>query len=434
MTVDSTDTSLEVQEVLDAFSGEFPPVAKTGAFQLAAALVAGAMVLLPLVYVALVALTGYAVYLHAVDYWGLAGAIEPTALGVLVYLLLLAVGVLLLVFLAKPLVARPVEWEATRTLQEGEAPVLFALVRRLSEVVGAPVPQRLEIGGLVNALAGRRRIPGRLIGRELVVQIGLPLVAGLTARQLAGVLAHELGHFRQGSAMRLSAIIRAISVWLTRLVHERDTWDRTMSRWAEAGSLWLAAVAGVARGLVWLVRRVLWALMLAGRAVSCMLTRQMELDADLYEARVAGSAVLAATMRRVTVLGASYDVTQRVMDDCWRHGGLPDDVPALIVACAEQLPGEVHMLIDAYLARAETRVLASHPAPKDRIAHVAADGAEGVFGLDRPAKHLFADFPSICRSLTLYVYRSLLSPHVRTQDLVPVADIMESIAPPDDFG
>lgn len=61
-----------------------------------------------------------------------------------------------------------------------------------------------------------------LFGNDLVLTIGMPLVLGLSLRQFAGVLAHEFGHFSQGAGMRLTFIIRTISVWFTRVVYERD--------------------------------------------------------------------------------------------------------------------------------------------------------------------------------------------------------------------
>ena len=55
----------------------------------------------------------------------------------------------------------------------------------------------------------------------MVLLIGLPLAAGLSLRQFAGVLAHEFGHFSQGFGMRLTYVIRSINIWFMRVVYER---------------------------------------------------------------------------------------------------------------------------------------------------------------------------------------------------------------------
>lgn len=61
----------------------------------------------------------------------------------------------------------------------------------------------------------------------------MPLVSGLTLRQLAGVLAHEFGHFAQGTGMRVTYVIRWVNHWFARVVYERDAWDVRLQRWSE---------------------------------------------------------------------------------------------------------------------------------------------------------------------------------------------------------
>lgn len=59
-----------------------------------------------------------------------------------------------------------------------------------------------------------------------VVMILLPvLYLGLTVRQLAGVIAHEFGHFTQGTAMRLTYLVGQVNLWFARVVYQRDAWD-----------------------------------------------------------------------------------------------------------------------------------------------------------------------------------------------------------------
>src|SRR5207244_3829057 len=100
-------------------------------------------------------------------------------------------------------------------------PLLFTLVRRVASAVGAPEPERIDLDCQLNASASF----GSFFGGDLVLTIGLPFVAGLDVDQFASVVAHELGHFSQGAAMRLSYLVRTINEWLARIVYERDDWD-----------------------------------------------------------------------------------------------------------------------------------------------------------------------------------------------------------------
>ena len=124
-------------------------------------------------------------------------------------------------------------------------------------------------------------------------------------QQFAGVLAHEFGHFTQGWGMRLSYVIRSISLWFTRVVYERDAWDQKLIDWSRTGEVRIQAVVMLVRFSVFVTRKVLWVLMMAGHAVSGILLRQMEHDADMHEILLAGSPTFESTCRRLAVLNVA---------------------------------------------------------------------------------------------------------------------------------
>ena len=128
--------------------------------------------------------------------------------------------------------------------------------------------------------------------------IGLPLVAGMSLRELTGVLSHEFGHFRQGSGMRMNQRIFSIQTWFARAVYERDEWDERLVRWSEDES-WFALIAQFGRLGVWVSRQFLWVLMVLGNIISALFVRQMEHDADRYEVLISGSDVFEQTAMRL---------------------------------------------------------------------------------------------------------------------------------------
>ena len=169
------------------------------------------MVLLPLLYVALIGLTIYGVYYHVTEHVGIMGAAgsgRGAFFMVLVYVAPIVIGSICVVFMIKPLFARPVRNAASRSLRREGEPVLFAFVDRLCEVVAAPKPERIEVDYELNASASFSGGMAGLFRSKLVLTIGVPLAAGLSVRQLTGVLAHEFGHFSQGMGMRLTYVVR----------------------------------------------------------------------------------------------------------------------------------------------------------------------------------------------------------------------------------
>src|SRR5262249_972913 len=231
--------------------------------------------------------------------------------------------------------------------------------------------------------------------------VGLPLVAGLSVRQLAGVIAHELGHFTQGTGMRLSYVVRSVNAWLARVVYERDDWDESLVRGCEQGDR-LAIFLYLALFCVWLTRRVLWLLMVTGHALSCFMLRQMEYDADRYETRLAGTEAFVETARKILLLELATNSAYGLADESWNKAAkLPDDLSTLILAISDGIPPAEFRKIEKELAKGETGFFDTHPAHGERLASARREAAPGVFHLEGPATQLFKDFPRTSRAVTL---------------------------------
>ena len=287
-----------------AFSGTIPPTRLAPTYRLGLVVVALTMLLLPVLYVGLIAATGAVVWWHVTqNTWLLHGSGGQWRL--LIYATPAVVGFVLVFFMVKPILARPSTRRDPLPLDAQTEPLLFAFIDEICRQVRAPHPRQVYVDCAVNASAGFPRGRLSLLRRDLVLTIGLPLVAGLSIRELGGVLAHEFGHFAQGGGMRLTTIVRGVNAWFARVVYERDEWDVSLERWSKESDWRLAAVLVVARGAVWLSRRVLTGLMLGGHAISCFMMRQMEYDADSYEIKVAGSDAFIRTSMRMRELNAA---------------------------------------------------------------------------------------------------------------------------------
>lgn len=416
------------REILAGFRGEIQVVRPTLLYRLWILIVAGVMLLLPAIYVALIGLVGYVTYLHAVHNLWILRHLGSKKMAVLLYASPLVIGGVVVAFMLKPLFARPARRGKAKELDPSKEPLIFAFVDGVCQSVGSPRPARIEVDCLVNASA--RLDGGRLawLTGELVLTIGLPLAAGLSLRSFAGVLAHEFGHFSQRVGLRLWVLITSINHWFARVVYERDEWDEMLLAWSSSdgdcnGGVILFGL--LARLAVWLTRRVLWVLMMVGHVVSSFLSRQMEFDADRYAARMVGGNVFAETTRRLLELslgdqGASYDLVQS-----WQERRLPDNLPKLVLANITQVPAEVLSKFHHEQAHARTGLFDTHPADKDRVARARREAGEPVFRLDGPATDLFRDFDGLARTVSLTHYRTLFGPQVTRDQLYPVAEALD---------
>jgi hypothetical protein len=316
--VSSVATSIE--DIIDAFRGPIEPVRVPLLYDLGLLLVAVAMVLLPLLYIALIMLAGYGIYFHATESTGIFEG-GNARLAALVYFTPIVAGLILIFFMLKPLFARPPPQPLPVSLDPAEEPGVFRFVEKICATVGAPLPRRIDVDCQVNASAGFAAGFRSMFSQDLVLTIGLPLVAGLSLRELAGVLAHEFGHFTQGTGMRLTYIIRSVNNWFARVVYERDAWDEMLIKASTEGAIGLgmALMLNAARFMVWLTRRILWVLMMAGHIISSFMLRQMEFDADRYEARVAGSTAFETTSLKLRLLGLASQGVYSNFQNAWNQ-------------------------------------------------------------------------------------------------------------------
>ena len=322
---------LTAAEIINSFSG---PVRRTPVslfYQIGLVFVTIMMVILPLMYVAMVLAVAYGVYAYATHFTFLleatTGSVRLYLLKLLLYITPLFVGVVLVFFMIKPLFARRAQHAQPLALDPGINSTLYAFIARICETVGAPMPKRIDLTCDLNAAAGFRRGIWSMFCNDLVLVIGLPLVANLNLREFAGVMAHEFGHFTQGFGMRLSYVIRSINGWFARVVYERDAWDVTLTEWAEdTEDARVMILVNCARLGVWGSRQLLLLLMLIGHGVSCFLLRQMEYDADSYEIKLAGSEAAEATIKRLNILGAALGNSYNDMKTVWiTNKKLPDN-------------------------------------------------------------------------------------------------------------
>lgn len=398
--------------VMGSFRGTFPQVPVAPTYKLGIVLTAMFMVLLPIVYLGIIALVGYGVYWHLahnhVMFHGVRG--RGAILVFAAYLAPAVVGAIMVVFMIKPFFARATDEGRKRSLTPEAEPLLFEFVYHICSLVGAARPRRIDVTCDINASAGFRTGFLSMFSNDMVLTIGLPLAAGMSLKQLAGVIAHEFGHFSQGFGMRLTYVIRHINMWFMRVVYQRDEWDAWLEETSQSVDLRIGWILYLARAGVWLSRKILWLLMFAGNAVTGFMSRQMEFDADRYEARLAGSDTFATTCRQLTLLNFGWRGAQADLGSYFREGRLADNLPKLLMANMKVMPKEVHKAVDDYIADSKTGMFDSHPADKDRIASAAAEQAPGVFFSNLPATVLFSNFDGTARGVTEDYYREIFGP------------------------
>lgn len=377
--------------------------------------VAAFLILLPILYVLLV----LAMFACALAAFGLIGGlIIKVHSRFTVVLFALPLGLLVAaVFMIKPLFTRRRDEYAysRRFLDPMNEPLLWTFIEQICDAVGAAHPHRVQIMVGSNAAAGH----SGWFKKQYELTLGLPLFGALTTQEMAGLIAHEVGHFRQGFGDVLLRLIHYINSWFLTVIFERDEWDATVDGWAEDGGFW-ALMSATARGGTWLGRKVLWLLGALGVMVSRTLERQHEFDADRYWSRVAGAESFATGMRKAWYLSYADHVASQFALTCFQYGVLPDNFPRAKFAILQCLTKEQIAAADKARAEENRSLFNTHPTGAQREAMVRREGQTGAYHVRHSAAWLLRDFEPLCRASTNDAYAHFFQEHFHPHLLRPL--------------
>ena len=383
-----------------------PPVQVSKSYTLGLVVVAFAMVLLPLIYFGFVVLVGWATYwwaVHAVDWFFPVINGERHFFGLLsvIYLAPLLVGLLLVLFMLNSLFSK---WRVVHLavpISHLDHPEIFRFLGQLCQCMGAPIPSRIDVTLDINASAGLREGLRSFFRNDIALTFGLPVVAGLSCREFATVMAHELGHFNQRTAMRCWFLISNINGWLARAVYPDDGYDWIYDD-GEGGSSLLVMI--IALPIMGVIRGVLWVLLILSHALRSFMSRHMEFHADACAVAVGGTAGALNLTRKMLVLHACAD--QAALQLRARIAPkYPDDLSSYIAMLSAQCAGETQGNLLSQTAKQKTRWFESHPSDAERMARATAAAQPGIIQDERPATVLFNNFPELSKALTMMAYQ-----------------------------
>jgi hypothetical protein len=154
--------------------------------------------------------------------------------------------------------------------------------------------------------------------------------------------------------------------------------------------------------------------------------RQMEFDADRYEARVAGSDTFARTSERLELLNVAAHAAMNDLGNAWRERRLCDDLPSLIRSRERDIPKQLRQELAKHSATGKTGWFDTHPATVSRIKSAKREAAPGIFKVDGPATALFQNFHDLSCRATVAFYHEQLGGQVKPEHIVKTEAMVES--------
>ncbi len=386
-----------------------------------------AMLMLPLIYLAFTAGVGWITYWHAMhDYvWMRVPGIQTKFFAGLLYAILVLVGVVWFFSLLGVLFIRPPKRERETPLLRQEQPILYAFADRLAEIVGSPKPIAINLDMDVNASASFESSFFGLRRKYFCLTLGIPLIAGMSLEELAGVMAHEFGHFSQRGSSFQQRCIGTINNWFMLAVYRRGNVDVVMETIGEESGVLFSITAFLTYITVALGRAVLWCLMFVGLFLSASLLRRQEFDADRYEINLVGTETFVDSSKKLVSLSVAFALAnQHVFGSrCGDH--LPKNF-AEFVAGLEKKSKTAKSRAAKLIKRQQYEMFSSHPTVMSRINAARKQDKPGVFHSKLSAEVLVKSFKPKCSELTQATYAFYFGRHFTPETMRSSDDVVQT--------
>lgn len=220
----------------------------------------------------------------------------------------IGMGVMLIVFMLKSLAVKKTDPIATiREVTRSSEPQLYDFILQVCKETKARSPKKIFLTNDVNAFVSfDSSFLSLFFPARKNLYIGLGLVNSTTISELKAVIAHEFGHFSQGS-MRFGSYVHHFNQIIFRIVEDNPSYNESVERWANF-STYFAFFARINIYLIQGVQEIMVNFYKLLNKGYMGLSRQMEFHADAIAATVAGSAPLISGLYRIDLAMTSYDM------------------------------------------------------------------------------------------------------------------------------
>lgn len=345
--------------------------------------------------------------------------IPSTAVAAASFAFILVFGLLLMALLLKPLLALRVTDHPTMPLSPEREPDLYAFVEDVCQRIDVPPPAEIRLGH--DAALGVRfhdDINRGLVKGQTVLVLGLPLLASLNVRQLAGAVAQAMHGWAPGAAPRTVRLIESINDWMQRATHSADFLDRRLERGRERSAN-NAALYDAALRLIALSRLPLRMNLWLSRRVAGRLFQRRVTQADAAARRLAGNGDFRHMLEQSRVLAYAAQKTLPTLARMWRdRNELPDNITMAVVAQASHLPETVHDQLRERQAQHIAQTQALLPGDSQRLAWLDQQQEAGNYRCTSDSALLFRRFGKLMHNITMRYYHQHLRLPVTTHNLI----------------
>ncbi len=367
---------------------------------------------LPFVYGGVAGLLALGLWFHLTNQHGL---LDPNNKMTLAFFGPLVGGAFLLVFMVVPFCLARKQNESSYEISPTEHDALFQFVCAIADHVGADHPAVIK----ANLTTQLRVFKGD--DDKTVVILGLPLVATLTLRQLAGLLGQQLLPCSKRPEVAYGSFVNMIHDMFARAAYEEGGSEFAVAHWGGIEQ----QKSSVSIGFIpWVFAKLAE---LFGATIATNIGR----EADRCQAVISGSEDFAAThldMRLLEeVVAMSRDDLAKAKKDGRTIANLPKFYAGRVQTLKARQPEKITQICEELMTPAPSSTAGQGMA--ERVARIQQLNAPGIFRIDEPASKIFADFGRLCRTVSKKHYETHFADQLKATPQATAAAATPTIQP-----
>ena len=322
------------------------------------------------------------------------------------------------VFMLRPLRPRVLTEKVALQVTNGTQPQLFALIHELCWHLRMQPPVEVWLDTTITIRSSMKGGLKGILSGDTVMHVGLPVISVITARELGGLIAKELGHGAGGIGTVFVHTIREMNIWFYRAVMERDSWELDLREAPKREKRWHRIGRFVVRGWMWLAKAPFVVVALTARASSSLSLWAMARVANACGANVIGVSELARMQHKLDHLGKAWIAASEEI----RRG-----------IVQHRLPENLSLLMARHVAKAAQAKASAKP-----LAQAGADGLgqgtrrEPAIGAEivehlspsQPAAAALRQFVDLSRQVTYFYYQHELGINLMEHRMVADEEVI----------
>jgi len=321
------------------------------------------------------------------------------------------------VLMLRPLRPRPKHAKVAIQITAATQPQLFELIHMLCWHLRAVPPAQVWLDTTISV---RSSMFGGLYGiltGQTMLHVGLPVVSVITARELAGLLAHELSHNAGGIGTIFVHAVREMNAWFFRAVMERDEWEMKMREAPKKESEWRKMGRKIMRGWIWAAKIPFMVFALASRMTSAVTLWLITRSAERTGANVIGREMYERMRRKLSLLGSAWKSAEQEIQRGVIQHRLPENLSLLM---ARHVAAEAKTKASA---RAEAGELEKEE-PKADGSRPRGEAIVAYLSHLQPAASVMRQFVDLSRQVTYFYYQHDLGLNLHEHRMVADEEVI----------